>query len=74
MCETPKINQPDQTKCGYVAFSGRGQRAEVWADSAYRACELAVAYFRTPKSKRHLVSVVLAERPGGEQVVHTPDF
>ena len=67
-----KINAPTDGKCGYVAHFG-GKTAEVWADSSYRASELAVAHFKPAKSKRHLVSVTLAE-VNGKTVIHTPDM
>lgn len=65
-----QINQPTDGECGYVAFSHNGKKADVWADSKFQAQELAVAYFKPPKSKRHLVHVHLAE-VSGEPVVHT---
>lgn len=57
---------------GYVAFYN-GRRYELHADSLFEAKEKAVAYFKPPKSKVHMVTVVLAEKDG-EEVVHTPDF
>ena len=65
-----KINTPADGRCGYVAFSHNGRRADVWADSKSKAQELAVAHFRAPKSKRHMVHVALAE-VDGKEVVHT---
>jgi hypothetical protein len=67
-----KINCPTDGKCGYIAFYN-GQEAEVYADSSFQATERAKAHFKPPKSKRHLVHVVLAET-NGKEVVHTPDM
>ena len=55
---------------GYVCFYYH-KRIEVYADSLFAAKEKAVAEFKAPKSKRHMVSVMLAEK-GGEPVVHNP--
>ena len=70
----PQINKPDTTKYGYLAFSHNGKQAEVWADTQLQARDLAIAHFKPPKSKRHLVTVHLCEKPGGEQVTHVVDF
>lgn len=56
---------------GYVAFY-ESKRHELRAESLYAAKQAAVAYFKPPKSKRHMVSVVLAEYANGAQVTHTP--
>ena len=53
---------------GYVCFYN-GKRWECHAESSYKAQQLAVAHFKPPKSKQHMVSVVLAEKDGKE-VVH----
>ena len=53
---------------GYVCFYA-GKRWECYASSMLDAKEKAVAYFKPPKSKPHMVSVVLAEKDG-KQVVH----
>jgi hypothetical protein len=60
----------DQPKLGYICLYG-SLRWEVRSDSSYHARELAIAHFRPPKSKRHLVSVHLAEIDG-ETVTHAP--
>jgi len=70
--ENPKINQPTDGNCGYIALYN-GRQAEVWADTLFKAKDLAVAYFKPPKSKQHLVSVTLAEKEG-QPVIHRPDF
>ena len=59
-------------KLGYVAFYN-GKQIELYASSLYDAKQKAVATFKAPKSKQHMVSVLLAEK-NGEAVVHTPDF
>lgn len=62
---------------GYVAFFG-SKRIEVHAETSAAAYTEAVAQFKPAKSKRHLVSVTLAElntnSNSPKQVVHTPDF
>jgi hypothetical protein len=68
----PKINQPTDGRCGYIAVYGNKQ-AEVWADSAFQASERAKAFFNPPKSKAHLVSVHVAE-VDGQQVTTPTDF
>lgn len=55
---------------GYIALYN-GKRHELYASSSGRAFDTAVAYFNPPKSKRHMVSVTLAERPDGTTVTHT---
>ena len=54
---------------GYVCFYG-GKRWECYASSMFAAKEEAVAHFKPQKSKRHMVSVVLAETDG-KQVEHS---
>lgn len=58
----------EQSRYGYVAFYA-GKRTELYADSLYAAHLKAVEHFHPPKSKRHMVSVVLAE-VDGEEVTH----
>jgi hypothetical protein len=48
---------------GYIALY-QGRRHELYADSLYAAKLAADAYFKPPKSKRHLVTVHLAEVDG----------
>ena len=57
---------------GYIAFYNQ-KTFEVQAKSSYEAQQKAVEHFKPPKSKQHMVSVVLAEKEG-KQVTHTPDF
>jgi len=54
---------------GYIAYYNQ-RRIEVYAETSYRAQQDAVARFRAPKSKRHLVHVVLVEQDG-KPVTHT---
>ena len=48
---------------GYIALYG-DKRWELHADSQYAAKQAADAHFKPPKSKRHLVTVHLAEKDG----------
>lgn len=48
---------------GYVCFYN-GKRHELYAADLYAAKEAAIAHFKPPKSKTHMVSVVLAEVRG----------
>lgn len=54
---------------GFVCFYN-SKRIEVYAPSMYAAKLKAIEQFKAPKSKSHMVSVVLAERPDGSEVVH----
>ena len=54
---------------GYKAFYN-GKTADIYAETQYKAFEAAVAKFNPPKSKRHMVSVVLCEK-AGETVIHS---
>lgn len=54
---------------GYIAFYN-GKRHELRADSLYAAKMAAIAFFKPPKPKQHMVSVMLAEKDGVE-VIHT---
>jgi hypothetical protein len=54
---------------GYIAFYA-GKKYELYAASLYNAKVQALAYFQPPKSKAHMVSVMLAEIDGKE-VIHT---
>jgi len=55
---------------GYKAFYG-SKSIEIYAEKLIDAKEKAVAAFKPPKSKRHMVSVVLCEKDS-EVVVHNP--
>lgn len=65
------INQKQAGDCGYIALYN-GKRAELYASSLYAAKVKATEYFKPAKSKRHLVSVHLAENRDGDVVTHTP--
>ena len=54
---------------GYIAFYN-GKRIEVNADSLYAAKVDAIRVFKVPKSKQHMVSVLLCES-GDKQVIHS---
>lgn len=51
---------------GYICFYNQ-KRFECYADSLYAAQQQAVAHFKPPKSKQHMVTVVLAQK--GEMTV-----
>jgi len=57
---------------GYIGFYNR-QQHEFRAASLWDAKQMAIKHFKPPKSKEHMVSVVLAEKDG-QPVVHTADF
>lgn len=50
---------------GYIAFYNN-KTWELYADSLYEAKEKAIAYFKVPKSKQTMVSVVLAVKGDSE--------
>lgn len=56
-------------KNGYKAFYS-GKQQDVYADSLYEAKTKAIAHFKAPRSKQHMVSVVLCEKDG-ETVTHS---
>lgn len=60
----------DESLCGYVGFYN-GKRHELRAPSLYAAKQAMVLHFKAPRSKEHMVSVMLAERPDGSEVVHS---
>lgn len=65
---------------GYIGFTHKGERVEVYADSQYDAIKQIRESHKVPKSKEHLVHAHLAEKnvdPAtgrGEQVTHIADF
>jgi hypothetical protein len=69
MAATP-INQKQPGDSGYVYFYN-GKEIALYAKSAADAKDKAVAYFKPPKSKRHMVHGMIAENSSGEQVVHS---
>lgn len=48
---------------GFKAFYS-GKTTEVYATSSYEAYKKAVEFFKPPKKKTHMVSVVLCEKAG----------
>lgn len=54
---------------GYVFFYNN-KRVELQADTMYAAKLQAIAHFKPPKSKQHLVHGALAEKDGEE--IHHP--
>jgi len=53
---------------GYVCFY-TGLRWETYAPALYEAKKAAIAHWKVPKSKQHMVSVMLAEKLG-QDVIH----
>lgn len=56
----------------YICFYASKQ-VELKAETSYDAQLKAVAHFKPPRSKQHLVHVLLAKRDG-KPITHTPDF
>jgi hypothetical protein len=54
----------------YIALYG-GKRVEVNANTLFEAKTKACALLRVPPKRSHMVSVVLAKRPYGSNVVHS---
>jgi hypothetical protein len=54
---------------GFVCFYN-SKRIEVYATSMYAAKLQAIAQFKAPRSKEHMISVILAERADGSDVTH----
>lgn len=54
---------------GYKAFYN-GKEADIYAESLYAAKLKAIEKFKPPKSKQHMVSVVLCEKDG-ETILHS---
>ncbi len=71
MNEPKPINQKQEGDCGYICFSHKGERFELYAKSLSDASDRAKEHCKPPKSKRHLVSVHLAELADGKPYVHT---
>lgn len=59
----------DSDLCGYVCFYN-SKRIEMYATSLLEAKTKAIALFKPPKSKQHMISVCLAERPDGSEVLN----
>jgi hypothetical protein len=64
------INTKTPGDCGYVFFFN-GKRIEIYAQTLAAAKDLAVAYFKPAKSKRHMVHGMIAEDQDGKTIVHT---
>lgn len=77
MVKTPQIDAlPGMTPLGlapqhgYKAFYNQKQ-ADVYAPSLYAAKLKAIEHFKAPKSRAHMVTVMLCERADGSQVIHS---
>jgi hypothetical protein len=57
---------------GYIGFYN-GKRMEIYAETSYAAYQKAIDHWKVPKTKRGMVSVVIAEKDG-KPVVHSPVF
>lgn len=54
---------------GYIAFYDQ-RRLEIYADDYFKAKEMVLAQWKVPLHRRHLVTVLIAEK-NGEQVEHS---
>lgn len=69
--EYAKLTNPPPL-CGYAVFyKGSRSSLDVYADTSYHAQLKAAEFLQVKPKHRHLISVVLCEKPGGEQVVHS---
>jgi len=57
---------------GYVV-DHMGKPHEVYAETLLKAKDKFLADSKIPRSKRHLVSAFLCERPDGTEVIHVFD-
>lgn len=69
MAATP-INQKQPGDSGYIFFYNSKEIA-VYAPGIAAAKDKAVAHFKAPKSKRHMVHGMIAEDSSGKAVVHS---
>lgn len=60
----------EANKNGYIAMY-KGKRTEIYAETSYKAQQIAATFFKAKKSWE--VDVYLCERNGNE-VIHTADF
>lgn len=67
---TKVLNEKQPGDCGYIGFLG-SDKFEVYAPTLLKARERIVSLGRVPLSKLNRLSVVLAERPDGSDVVHS---
>lgn len=58
------------SKLGYIAMY-MGAKIEIYAASLWEAKQKAVSILKVPRSKHHMVIVMLAEKDG-EPVIHQP--
>lgn len=72
--EYPNINEKVPGDSGYVChFAGSGKGGiGVYASSSYAAQLKAIEHFKPAKSKRHMVTVLLAEDGDGNVVPVNP--
>lgn len=69
MAATP-INQKQPGDSGYIYFYN-GKEIALYAPNLAAAKDKAVAYFKPPKSKRHMIHGMIAEDSSGAPVVHS---
>lgn len=55
----------------YVAFYGQKQ-IDVEAETSYAAQKKAAEVLKVKPNKQYMITIMLAERSDGTQVVHTP--
>lgn len=58
---------------GYIAFY-KDKQTEVYAETSYKAQQLAAKHFNVPEKKRYQVTVMLAEKDGEPVKHHTKDL
>jgi hypothetical protein len=73
MSQRHQIGQPGPEQYGYVA-GFNGKEVEVYAPGLFAASVAAEQYLKPSRKRRGEMWVILAEKPGGEQVVHVADF
>lgn len=64
------INQKQPGDSGYVYFYN-GKEIAVYAPDKAAAKDKAVAHFKPPKSKSHMVHGMIAEDKDGKPVIHS---
>ena len=58
---------------GYIAIFN-GKRIDIFAESLYAAKLKAIKKLKPPKSKQHMVTVMLAQNEDGDTITHVADF
>lgn len=58
---------------GYKCFYN-GKSVDIYANGLYEAKQKAIAHFKAPRSKQHMVSVVLCELAGQQVEISTASF